>query len=617
MEDHGFLLPTEEEKKQYTQEPVDHGFRLPTEEERIKYTSPSEEPSGVLQTIEDVVRLGGQGLSASFSDEALAALKAAGEVAGTEKTLKDLPALYEQYKQIERRKIEEARERSPVLGTAAEIAGAIAPTFFSGGTSLAVKGAAKLLPAIAESTSAAGAIGRAALTGAQYGGVAAAGAMESPILSPEGGKEILKGAALGGALGGVTASGVEAVKSAYRALSPASRTVKLAGRAFQEAAEGRPSPTSEAGEKLLQKEEQEAAKKITDPFLSKKGELEGVKTPSGIRELQGEAIGRVTKEAAEKGFKIGHLPETKINIKALGKILKEEGLNLTEKEGDLLFNFIKDFNKNKGLVRPDLANEIRRILPDIETRLADKIPIKKLEPIRKLKNLLLTELENPNNVPGFKEANTAYKKSMEVFDTLLGKRASDVSDIKQESIDAIRGLLKRAEVLGETGVNARERVDLLKKAAKQAFDLDPETYKKVGINSIDDLFKQFQKQSELASIRQGLGGVDRAPGTLGKIESILNLAHPYQLARYAGGVTKSAADLASLAYKLPDTGVMKFADVLANRGVSDSLVKGLRDAVASGNVRAKNAALFSLLQKKEVRAALSEEDFTQEEETLP
>ena len=610
MEDHGFRLPTEEEKKQYIQETVDQGFRLPTEEERIKYTSSLEEPSGVLQTIEDVARLGGQGLSASFSDEALAALKAAGEVAGTEKTLKDLPALYEQYKQIERRKIEEARERSPVLGTAAEIAGAIAPAFFSGGTSLAVKGAAKLLPAIAKSTSAAGTIGRAALTGAQYGGVAAAGAMESPILSAEGVEEIAKGAALGGALGGVTAGGAEAAKGAYRALSPESRTIKLTGRAFQEAAEGRPSPTSVAGEGISKVEEESAAKGFAGKFLSKE------KTAPGLKDIQGENIAAVAKMATEQGVKIGENPEIVKNIESLTAILKERSLGMSPKQRSAIENLLTQYGEKKQ-IDPDVANEARRQLFEISKKLKPKESEDVLGVLRNLSKGLGDELIE--KVEGFAEANLKYQKSMEVLDTLLGKgkRASEVRGLESKVETGAENLIKRGEVLGEVGVKARRKLANLKEAAKKAFELDPESFKKAGINAPEDLFKEIERQGELSAIRQGLGGVDRAPGMIGKLSAFLNLAHPYQLARYGGFVAKKASDVAALAYKLPDAGVIKFADVLSKRGISDSLVKGLRDAVASGNVRAKNAALFSLLQKKEVRAVLGEEDFDQENKELP
>lgn len=568
-----------------------------------------EEPS----LIKDLARLGVQGASMSFSDEALAGLQAAADVVGTEKTLKDLPALYEQYKQIERRKVEEARERNPILGTAAEFGGAIIPSIFTGGTSLAVKGASKLLPSLAKSTAGAS-IGRAALTGAQYGGVAAAGAMESPLLSSEGATEIAKGAAVGGAFSGAMSGLAEGAKAAYRSYAPESRAFKLAGIATKEAAEGRPAPTSTAGENLLIKEEQEAAKKFTERFLSQADEAAGA-VPSGIREIQGQKIAQVTKEAADKGLRVGHLPETQASITSIQKILKNQGINLNDKERDLLFRFLKDAKENKGLVRPDLANELRRVLPDISERLKDKIPREKLDVIFKLRNSLTKELEDPSNVPGFAEANKAYRSSMEVLDTLLDKRASDVprKEINKVVSNEVRDLIKKAEVLGETGVTAREQVNKLKSAAKKAFDLDPDSFKKAGLNSADELFTEIEKQAERASIRQGLGGVDRGPGKLGKLEALLNVVHPYQLGRYAGGIAKKVTDVSSWTYRQPDAVLTRVADKLAQYPSFQGAANSLRTSIESGNVRMKNAALFSILQKPGARAILGEEAASERE----
>lgn len=566
-----------------------------------------EEPS----LVKDLARLGVQGASMSFSDEALAGLQAAADVAGAEKTLKDFPALYEQYKQIERRKIEEAKERSPILGTAAELVGGIAPSLLTGGTSLAVKGAAKFLPSLARSTSTGAAIGRAALTGAQYGGVAAAGAMESPLLSSEGAAEIAKGATMGSLLGGALAGAGEAAKGIYTKYAPESRAFKLSGIAAKEALEGRPSPTSTIGEELLIKEEQEAARGFSERFFSKETTADGISTPAGIKELQGRKIGEVTKEAAERGLKVGHLPETRSNVDALRKILIEEPtlLNLSKKEEDLISSFIQESLKNKGLIPPDLANEVRRILPGIQQRLQDKIPLKKLEVISKLKTSLLNELENPENVPGFAQANRAYRSSMEVLDELIGKRISDVPRETRSGVvfDEVRDLIKKAEVLGETGVTARERINLLKQSAKKAFDLDPDTYKKVGINTPDELFTEIERQSGRASIRQGLGGVDRGPGKLGKLEALLNLVHPYQLGRYGGKVAKTASDISRWTYKQPDKVLLSLADNFEQYPNLRWASKSLRESIQSGNTRAKNNVLFHLLQQKEVRAILGEE----------
>lgn len=567
-----------------------------SDEDIVPLDAEKSEPS----LIQDLARLGVQGASMSLSDEALAGLQAAADVAGTEKTLKDLPALYEQYKQIERRKIEEARERSPILGTAAEIGGAIIPSIFTGGTSLAVKGASKLLPSLATSTSAGAAIGRAALTGAQYGGVAAAGAMESPLLSSEGATEIAKGATLGSLFGGAMAGAGEAAKGIYKAYAPESRAFKLAGVATKEAFEGRPSPTSTAGELLLQKEEQAAAKGFSEKWFAE----------GGLRDIQGKAIQTVTEKATEQGIRIGENPNTVARLEDLTNLLLNKGNKFNEKERAAIGDLIEDYAKNK-VIRPDLANAARRILPDVRRKLADKEPIEVLNALDGAFKALTQELTE--KVPNFAEANLRYRKSLAVPEVLLGKRASKIEDVAGRTEEKARTLISRAEVLGETGFKAREKLNKLKTAAKQAFDLDPESFKKVGINSSDELFTQIEKQAERASIRQGLGGVDRGPGKLGKIEALLNVVHPYQLGRYAGGIAKKVTDVSSWTYKQPDAVLTRVADKMAQYPALQGVANSLRSSVESGNVRMKNATLFAILQKPEARAILGEEAESEQE----
>jgi len=567
-----------------------------SDEDIVPLDTEKSEPS----LIQDLARLGVHGASMSFSDEALAAMQAAADVAGTEKTLKDLPALYEQYKQIERRKIEEARERSPILGTAAEIGGAIIPSIFTGGTSLAVKGASKLLPSLATSTSAGAAIGRAALTGAQYGGVAAAGAMESPLLSSEGAAEIAKGATMGSLFGGAMAGAGEAAKGIYKAYAPESRAFKLAGVATKEAFEGRPSPTSTAGELLLQQEEQAAAKGFSEKWFAE----------GGLKDIQGKAIQTVTEKATQEGIRIGENPNTIARLEDLTNLLLNKGNKFNEKERAAIGALIEDYAKN-NVVRPDLANAARRILPDVRRKLADKEPIEVLNALDGAFKALTQELTE--KVPNFAEANLRYRKSLAVPEVLLGKRASKIEDVAGRTEEKARTLISRAEVLGETGVKAREKLNKLKTAAKQAFDLDPESFKKVGINSSDELFTQIEKQAERASIRQGLGGVDRGPGKLGKIEALLNVVHPYQLGRYAGGIAKKVTDVSSWTYKQPDAVLTRVADKMAQYPALQGVANSLRSSVESGNVRMKNATLFAILQKPEARAILGEEAESEQE----
>jgi hypothetical protein len=609
MADHGFKLPSEEEKLKLLSVDSGHGFKLPSKEEISALDAPAIS-SGEPTTVEDLVRLGAHGASASFLDEITAGLKSAGEVAFTEKTLKDLPALYEQYKQVERQKIKEAQERNPILGTAAEIGGAIIPSVLTGGTSLAVRGAARFLPSIATSTGAGSAIARGALSGAQYGGIAAAGATEASLLSSEAAEDIAKGAATGGVFGGAMVGAGEAAKGIYRKYAPESRSFKLAGVSAQEAMEGRPSPTSTAGETLLTSEEKAVSKGFAKKFFGETDETQKIKTYSGLRDIQGENISAVVNKAAkESGVKIADNPETIGYIESLKAILKTRTLGLTPKESSNINNLVNEYTRNK-IVDPSTANEARRSLYDIVKKLKLKEPEEVLQPLRGLRDSLETELTQ--KIPEFAQANLKYRTTMEVLDTLLGKRASDVRNVEKNTLIKTRDLIKKAEVLGETGVKAREKLADMKAAAEKAFKLDPESFKKAGINSVDEIFSEIEKQAERASIRQGLGGVDRGPGKIGKIEALLNVVHPYQLGRYGGTVAKKITDLSTWAYKRPDAMLLKTADKLSTYPALEGLANSLRKSIESGNARMKNTVLFALMQKTEARDILREEASSEE-----
>lgn len=135
-----------------------------------------------------------QGLSFGFSDEAIAAMRAA---AGDR--------TYPEYVAAEREGLRQFREDRPVASTAAELTGAVAPAVLTGGYSL--------LPQAAKATAGTGVLSklaqipkllsgdrptikRTAALGAGSGGLSAVGTSEKPLT--EQWEEFLKGAALGG-----------------------------------------------------------------------------------------------------------------------------------------------------------------------------------------------------------------------------------------------------------------------------------------------------------------------------------------------------------------------------------------------------------------------------------
>lgn len=598
MVDYDFSPPSQEEKKQFESS---YDFSPPTEEERAKFqTAASEvEPS----TLSDVGLGAAQGLTLGFSDEAIAAAKALAETAASkEKSVKDLPALYRQFQQLEQQKVKEARERSPWAFGAGELAGAVPLSILTGGLGAVAEGATA-----ARELSTAARIGQAALSGAKIGAVSGAGTMEAPLLSKEGLEETAKGAAVGGILGGATSGLVEGAKGMYRALAPESRPLKLAGVAAKEAFEGRPSPTTTAGEALGIQEEKAARAGFAEKFFGKE---------TGLQPVLGEKISDVTKKAAEQGVRIGQNPETTKQIETIRNLLQNFPGKIRGKELNSVENLIQEYlENNQGLVNPNTANEARRALRDTYSKLYRTESPEILEPIKELSFALESEL---NKIPGFAEANKAYSAAMKVPEALLGpgKKVSRISsEVLPEKVEQKVGkLISGAEVLGETGVKARERLGDLEKLTRKAFELDPESFKKVGINAPEELFTEIKRQAELSSIRQGIGGVDRAPPDLkGIITKALGFTHPYKLGMRAGAAAKTIKDVSSAVYKLPDAGLIKLADKLSGSAGLQGLADSLRKSVQQGNIRMKNATMFALLQRPEARAIMGEETPSEEE----
>lgn len=265
MDDHGFRLPTEEEKQKYLQQDFEHGFTLPSEEEKSKYVSPEES-----STVSDLATGAAQGLTFGFSDELLAALKAAKETAvSKEKGLKDLPALYRQYQQLEQEKVRRAKEASPYAYFAGELGGGVLPALFTGGGTAAARGAA----AAAETATFLPSVVRGAKLGAGYGALAGAGTSEAGIEDTgEFAKEVGKGALGGATFGAVAGAAGDLTKKAIEAAGE-NRTLRQMGIAFTKGKEGIPLHGGSEAEGKLSAIPKETGSSITTKLLNAKNIL--------------------------------------------------------------------------------------------------------------------------------------------------------------------------------------------------------------------------------------------------------------------------------------------------------------------------------------------------------
>lgn len=568
-----------------------------------------EEPSTGM----DVLRGAAQGLTFGFSDEMLAALKAAGKVALTEKKVQDLPELYRQYQQLEQEKIKEAKERSPGLFTTSEIIGGLAPALFTGGATAAATGAAKagaaaakttstLLPALAEATPAAGVAAKEALgflpsvlkgakTGAAYGALAAAGTAEAPIEETgEFAKEVGKGALFGGTLGG----GLSALGGIGRAIKPdvkESSMARQAKLAFEEA-KGEAPVFGETATKLQLGREEEAAKTLTSKLLEAKKtageEIQSVLSKSQMP-LYSDDFSRI--------------------ISALGKEIPPDIRKFLSNYGEKL---------KQGTLTASELNDIKILLKETTYKYKEKLLPESIDALEKLEKRTETLLES---VPGYKEAVKRYSSFLEAApETITEKgiapefRKRYLSDIKKPQavlFDEISGLIR---TIGKPGTSADERIKTMLALEKNLTELgqkDPEIFTKLGFDpkSFVDVIK---KEADLSAISQARRGYE--PQT-GLIRQFLNLLTP-RGATYTGaavaGKTVGAIErslpvkLASKVYSAAEPELRKVSERLLANPLTKRFGENLATSLDKPGGVARRAVLFSIMQSPEARKTLAE-----------
>jgi hypothetical protein len=146
-----------------------------------------------------------QGASLGFSDEAIAALRAGLDPRQRKQLSEQItgqpsPGSYESYLKAEREGMRKYQEENPITSTVANLSGAVAPAFISGGFGAVPAVSRAVGPRLARMLfGEAPSVGRMAATGAGTGAVTAVGTSEKPIT------EAPSEAGLGAVTGGVTA----------------------------------------------------------------------------------------------------------------------------------------------------------------------------------------------------------------------------------------------------------------------------------------------------------------------------------------------------------------------------------------------------------------------------
>lgn len=553
-------------------------------------------------TAGDIATGAAQGLTFGFSDEALAALQAAKEVAGTEKTLKDLPSLYRQFQEIEQQKIAQARERSPIAYTAGELGGGLLPALFTGGATAAATGAKAAATGAKTAAGFLPSVMGAAKAGAAYGALSAAGTTEKPIEETgEFAGEVLKGGLAGGTIGGVLGAAGAGARKLAEGLEDVDmfRQSKVA---YERAKRGLGFTGEKATERQVGIKEPQAALALEKNILNTRSTL-------------GKRIDDVLEVAEQAGKTIGgDTPSINTAQELQSLIQSKPGIFGRELIDDIS---IKADKLAEGTLSPKEANSLRRIIRDKFAKIAEKGDVETSEVLERAKNELQEKL---NTIDGFSEANkdyttflrataeTIFKKGMpeEAIETSL----SEIAKPKEKLFQDILGLIRKAEAPGSSSDEKRRTLVALRENLADIERERPGFLKSVGFDP-ERFVSKIKEEADVSAISQTLRGYEPQSGVLKQTLGLITpRAATYKAAEVTGAAVgaigrSSPAKLASRVYSAAEPELRSISEKLMSNPATRRFGESLAGSLDKPGGVAKRAVLFSIMQSPEARQAIA------------
>lgn len=574
-----------------------------------------------LESAEDVARLGAQGLTFGFSDEALAAAQAAKEGAASGGDFADL---YQKYLALEQEKIKMSKERSPVLGTAAEFGGAILPAI---GASVASGGAAA--PAAAGGL--ARILGRAALTGAVGGAVSGAGTSEGTIVGGDRekiaqlGKDIVGGAASGAVLSPVFTAGLmgagklaSGAKSGLGKLAKTFDEAEASVVAFEESKMGTDFVTKQGKEKLEDRLTNEA-KDLTEKIV-------------GVERSLGNELNAAVDVATQNNVKI--------NIKDINPLLQEANqlLSKNKRANASALELLDNMTAKGAIDASGLMGEVQTLSdPRTIKKFRDEIKNQLLITSDPGEQKLLKELQQKlkekleASVEGFATANRDFElfrsaageqflnrglpQYLTVTDPItrnetierIGRYASDTNN-KEYKSDLFRLIREDISKKGRFGTSSDPGSRTFNELRKSLKDFEQQTGRDLSKYNLtpDETVDRLNREAVVQGVKQKVHGYDQGYGEANIKQSLTPdiMKRPFMVQRGLGkiarGVEKiSSSDVSKKIFSLPDTALEKLVDQI--KDIHPAYSKSLKDALVNKDSYKKNAALFALMQKPDFR----------------
>ena len=554
---------------------------------------------------ESLLRGAAQGLSLGSADEITALL----ESALTSKT-------YDQALQESRNNYKAAEEANPITYNVGDIGSSIGAGLLTGGAGLGV-GLAKTGAKVA---------GKELLKDMAKAGVKAAqlGGAEGLMRSDATGTDRLKDAAAGAALGGVGGSLIHgaASKATPWLEDMMSKMEKSDNPLFRQTVQS--FNLGKAGNSL-------APTAALDKELGQTAQSTALDYTKAIQKLEkepGEAIGNSIDTAVANGHAVQPSEE-----------LIQSQVNMN----DLIKAKPYLFGRN-----PSLINEVRSLVTDAQNpkslyearkRLFDTLNNPQLDDEAKgtIQNYLFNAKNELDKIPGFKEANEAFKRTRELGrESLLSQgvpeelRDSWTNDVIKSDQDVYKKAQDLLEKITMPGAKTGSKVELqsfLTDMNKLESENPGSIQRAFGVANSQELEQKMIADADKLSVMQNALGHDPhgAPISTGHlIKSLLTMGSPatgrgnfYRMANMAGQagkgiqstedyVVNKTMDLGHRIYNAAPEQIQGLAKVLGRTVGLEHYGSALEDAVASQNMAKRNAIIFSLNQSEAGRNAIKQ-----------